>query len=501
MHLPLGTFAPKVKLGLVSASRNCFPRALSEARTKKLAAECRKLGLQLFAPQGDCRIIETRDHAQEAARQMQAAGCDAAVLYLGNFSPEIEDAVFAKDFPGPLMILAAAEESAATLCGDRGDALCGLLSTTMAIKKRGLWAKTYLPANPLVSAESGARAVAEFIDIMRVVKGVRGATIGLFGPRPRDFETCNYNVSAIMALGVEVEELGLFDLINETQKIKPEQARAILKSMKTEIGSPYPDEFLLKLAVFERAMLNYRERLKLSGATTQCWAEQEFALGHVPCFINARLAGRGFPVACENDVYSLVAELMAQYASRESVTILDINHSIPADLLPAKLAKLPIGDLVGMFHCGNTCTTRIKKPAMKYQLIMKRVMEPEKKEPEISRGTIEGHIAGSPLTLVQIHGDGDAPIAYIAEGEFLDIDPKTFGGTGTAYIPGFQRFYRNVLLGRFHHHTAVAFTRCGATLQAALTLLGVKSIYSPLPAHMPYPGENMFTAGLSREIQ
>jgi L-fucose isomerase-like protein len=499
MFLPLGAFSPKVKIGLVSASRNCFPRRLSEERTKRLLAECRKQGLTVFTPKGDCRIIETREHAQEAARQMQEAGCDAAVLYLGNFSPEIEDAVFAKGFPGPLMVIAAREETATRLYDDRGDALCGLLSATMAIKKRGLWSKTHLPANPLVSAEDGARAVAEFCKIIKVVKGIRNATIGLFGPRPRDFETCNYNVSAVMALGVEIEELGLFDLINETKKIKPEQAREIIKSMKKEIGSPFPDDFMQKLAVFEKAVLNFRDRLKLSGAATQCWAEQEFALRHVPCFINARLAGHGFPVACETDTYSLVAELMAQYATNESVTILDINHSIPRDLLPAKFSKIPAEDLVGMFHCGNTCTARIKNPAMKYQLIMKRAMEPQAKEADISRGTIEGQIIGSPLTLVQLHGDGDRPIAYIAEGEFLDTDPKTFGATGTAYIPGFQRFYRHTLLGKFHHHTAVAFNHCGHTLYEALRLLGVEAIHTPLPAGQLYPGENIFAAGPLKE--
>ena len=39
MYLPLGTYSPDIKLGLVSASRNCFPRALSEERTRRLRLE------------------------------------------------------------------------------------------------------------------------------------------------------------------------------------------------------------------------------------------------------------------------------------------------------------------------------------------------------------------------------------------------------------------------------------------------------------------------------
>jgi L-fucose isomerase-like protein len=96
MYLPLGTYSPEIKLGLVSASRNCFPRSLSEERTVRLIEGCNHAGINLFVPQGACCIIETKDHASEAARQFKEAGCDAVVYYLGNFSPEIEDAFFVK---------------------------------------------------------------------------------------------------------------------------------------------------------------------------------------------------------------------------------------------------------------------------------------------------------------------------------------------------------------------------------------------------------------------
>ena len=98
MYLPLGTFSPDVKIALVSASRDCFPRELSETRTDKLLAQCQKRDMSLFVPEGDCRIIESKAHALEAVRQIRAADCDAAVLFLGNFSPDIEDAYFVKKF-------------------------------------------------------------------------------------------------------------------------------------------------------------------------------------------------------------------------------------------------------------------------------------------------------------------------------------------------------------------------------------------------------------------
>ena len=154
MYLPLGTYSPDIKLGLVSASRNCFPRSLSEERTQRLLAGCRQAGIEPFVPDGPSQIIETKDHAIEAARQFKQAGCDAVVYYLGNFSPEIEDAYFIKLFEGPVMMIAAAEESGATLLEKRGDALCGLLSAALAVSvtvpetaKKPLLPKSAEPCN------------------------------------------------------------------------------------------------------------------------------------------------------------------------------------------------------------------------------------------------------------------------------------------------------------------------------------------------------------------
>jgi L-fucose isomerase-like protein len=482
---------------LVSASRNCFPRALSDERTNRLLEACRVAGLSPMVPQGDCRIIETKDHAVEAARQFKAAGCDAVVYYLGNFSGEIEDAVFVRAYDGPVMLLAAAEESGASLLQKRGDALCGLLSAALAVNKRGLSHRVHIPEHPVVSAEEGVLEIAHFLKVIKVFKGTRNATVGLFGPRPRDFETCNYNLASVNSIGVEVEELGLFDLQNEVRRIKEkgEGTGEIKADMKQEVPSIPDDEFATRLSVYEKAIKNFRDTLKLSGAATQCWSEQELSLRHVPCFINGRMAQNGFPIACENDCYSLIAELLGQYASDATVGILDINHSIPKDLHES-LANYPIRDMVGMFHCGNASTKRLKNPEMKFQVIMKRMMEPDT-APDITRGTIEGQFAASPITVVQVHGVGDALQAYIAEGHFLDLDPKTFGCTGTAYVPGFSRFYRHTLLGRFHHHAAVAFTHCGSVLYDAFKLLGLAQVHTPLPASIPYPGENIFRNGFS----
>jgi hypothetical protein len=112
-------------------------------------------------------------------------------------------------------------------------------------------------------------------------------------------------------------------------------------------------------------------------------------------------------------------------------------------------------------------------------------------------GKAAGHHARpGPATFFRLQGHSNGKLAsYIAPGEILDVDPKSFGGIGVFALPGFARFYRHVLVGEhFPHHGAVAFSNCASTLYDAMKLLGVSDIHVPLPAARLYPRENPFRA-------
>jgi L-fucose isomerase-like protein len=130
---------------------------------------------------------------------------------------------------------------------------------------------------------------------------------------------------------------------------------------------------------------------------------------------------------------------------------------------------------------------------MKYQLIMNRLMEPEGK-PDITRGTLEGRIRPGDITIFRLQSTADCQLrAYAAEGEILDIDPKSFGSIGVFAIQEMARFYRHVLIEkRFPHHTAVAFQHVGRTLFSAAKMLGIESFDFNRPSGQLFPTENPF---------
>jgi L-fucose isomerase-like protein len=147
------------------------------------------------------------------------------------------------------------------------------------------------------------------------------------------------------------------------------------------------------------------------------------------------------------------------------------------------------------FHCGNTPACKMcGDRTLKYQLIQHRLLEPAGSEPDFTRGTLEGDIAPSDITLFRLQCDSEGTLrAYIAEGEVLPVPTCSFGGIGIFAIPEMARFYRHVLIQkRYPHHGAVAFSHYGRALFEVFKLLGITDIAYNQPRNRPYPTENPF---------
>ena len=121
---------PKVKIGIVAVSRDCFPESLSVSRREALVkAYKEKYGEEDIYECPVC-IVESEIHMVQALEDIKKAGCNALAVYLGNFGPEISETLLAKHFDGPKMFVAAAEESGNNLLDGRGDAYCGMLNAS-----------------------------------------------------------------------------------------------------------------------------------------------------------------------------------------------------------------------------------------------------------------------------------------------------------------------------------------------------------------------------------
>jgi L-fucose isomerase-like protein len=488
---------PAIKIGLLAVSRDCFPIELSKKRRQRVAAVCTQRSIPICELD---TIIENENDVLKALDEAKSKNINALVLYLGNFGPEGPTTLMAQRFNGSVMLAAAAEESEKDLVDGRGDAYCGLLSASYNSGLRRL--RPYIPNVPVGDVEDVATMIQEFIPIARVVNGVKNLKIISFGPRPFDFLTCHAPIQPLFDLGVEImenSELDLYDIVRAEEK-NPEVHR-IAEEMTKELGqgNTYPD-LIEKLAQYEFALEKFMDKnlggQQYAAFANKCWPAFEKYFGHVPCYINSRLAAKGIPVACESDIYGALSEYMAVCATDLPPAILDINNTVPKDMYQENkdiIGDYALTDIWMGFHCGNVSSQCMLQPVMQYQLIMHRLVDPGDK-PSITRGTLEGQIKSGPVSIFRIQSTSDAEIkAYVADGEVLPIKPKSFGSIGVFAIREMGRFYRHVLLEeRFPHHTAVAFKHVAKTLFASCKMLGVEDVFFNYPKGVFYPSEYPF---------
>ncbi|RJW36504.1 fucose isomerase [Clostridiales bacterium TF09-2AC] len=489
---------PEVKIGIVAVSRDCFPESLSVNRRKALTEAYKKKYDASNIYECPICIVESEIHMVQALEDVKKAGCNALVVYLGNFGPEISETLLAKHFDGPSMFIAAAEESGNNLVQGRGDAYCGMLNASYNLKLRNI--KAYIPEYPVGTAEECADMIEEFVPIARAVVGLSSLKIISFGPRPLNFLACNAPIKQLYNLGVEIEEnseLDLFEAFN--RHAGDSRIPDVVKDMEAELGTGNrKPEILEKLAQYELTLLDwidghrgYRKYVAIAG---KCWPAFQTQFGFVPCYVNSRLTGRGIPVSCEVDIYGALSEFIGTCVSQDAVTLLDINNSVPADLyeedIKGRYSYTQKETFMG-FHCGNTSSKKLSFCEMKYQLIMARAL-PE----EVTQGTLEGDITPGDITFYRLQSTADNKLrAYIAQGEVLPVATRSFGAIGIFAIPQMGRFYRHVLIEKnFPHHGAVAFGHYGKAIYEIFKFIGVdvEEIGFNQPAGMLYKTENPF---------
>ena len=485
---------PELKLGIVAVSRDCFPMSLSENRRKAVVEAYKKnFNGEIY----ECQtVVESETDMLKAAEELREAGCNAQVVYLGNFGPETEETMLVKVFHGPSMVVAAAEEG--NLVQGRGDAYCGMLNASYNLKLRNI--RAYIPEYPVGTASECADMIHDFVPIARAIVGLKSLKIISFGPRPLNFLACNAPIKQLYNLGVEIEENSELDLFEAFNKhAGDERIPAKVKEMEEELGEGNKKpEILEKLAQYELTLLDwveehkgYREYVAIAG---KCWPAFQTQFGFVPCYVNSRLTGMGIPVSCEVDIYGCLSEFIGTAVSDDVVTLLDINNSVPDDMyeesIKGKFDYTHKDTFMG-FHCGNTCSRELAFCSMKNQMIMARSL-PE----EVTNGTLEGDIAPGEITFYRLQSTADNMLrAYIAQGEVLPVATRSFGSIGVFAIPEMGRFYRHVLIEKnYPHHGAVAFGHYGKALYEVFKYIGVpvEDINFNQPKGMMYPTENPF---------
>jgi len=449
--------SPEVKLAICGVSRDCFPAEITQRRMKVLVSACQQAGLDVFA----CKTtVESETHVRQALDELHAAKANALVIYLGNFGPEGPLSILARKFHGPVMAVAAAEESKDTsLVDGRGDALCGLLNASYNFRLRKC--NVYIPQYPVGLPRELVACIAHFRGLARVLLGVKALKIFTFGPRPQDFYACNAPIKPLYDLGVEVMENSELDLLQLFQAVDEgdRDVQAAARDMEAELGEGvnYPD-LLPRLARLEVALKRFAAdnlgTRQFGIFADKCWPAFEKAFGFTPCYVNSRLAAQGMPVACEVDCGSAVTMRALSAASNGVATCLDWNNNYGGD-----------DNKCILFHCGPvpqammTAKGRITDHAILANSVGKGC----------AYGCNVGRIAPGPMSFGNLITEDGRLKFYLGEGRFTTdpVPDDFFGCAGVAEFPDLQESLMRIGYAGHRHHTAVTMGSVAAPVREA----------------------------------
>ena len=492
---------PDVKIGIVAGSTDWMPSDIAVENRKRLVEiYTARYGADEIYECSIC-ITDNEVNIRRAMREIQKAECTAVCVYYANYGPESAGTLFAREFDGPVMFIAAAEEGSEPYIRDRKDALSGFINAGYALKLRGT--NVYIPNRPCGTYSQCADMIHEFIPIARTVMAVKDLKVISFGPRPSSYLASNAPNHLLYGIGVETGEYSELELYDSYKKHEGDKRiEKVMADMEQELGEICTPDIVPYLAQYELTLedwiRNHKGNRKYVTLTSTCWPAFPVNFGFVPCYVNSRLTGRGYPVACEVDVYGAVSEYIGQCVSNDVVALLNINNNIPGDVYEKKIEgrefngkKYEISDLFLGYHCGVTYSGRLAGAKLDYHFVNYQLIGEGQ-----SKGTVQGIIAPGPVTIFRLQGLRDGKLrAYVCQGQILPVSMETYGGQGIIAIPEMERFIRNVVLEKqYPNHCAVIFGHYGKELYAVLRQLGIEEIDFNHPKAVPYDHENMYAA-------
>ena len=490
---------PDIKLGIIVGSTDWMPQEVAINQRVKLV----ELYKSVYGEESiyECPICITDNEVsiKRALKDIQKNECNAICMYYANYGPESAGTLLAKEFGGPALFIAAAEEE--DLLYNRKDAMSGFINACYALKLRDT--QVYIPSNPVGTLAECAQMIHQFIPIARTLIAMESLKVISIGPRPSSYLAASAPNHLLYDLGIELAEFSELELLNSYEKhaqdMRIEKVVAEMTEELGEKGNKYPT-MLPKFAQYELTVedwiRNHKGNFKYITMTSTCWPAFPLNFGFVPCYVNSRMTGKGIPVACEVDVYGAVSEYIGQCISNDVVAILNLNNSVPQKVYEAQVKgqtfnghEFKQSDLCIGYHCGVTNSCKLQSCSSELHFVNNLLIGKEK-----STGTIHGQVVPGEVTIFRLQAMRDNKLrAYVAEGLILPVKLDTYGGYGVIAVPEFERFFRNVVLEKqFPNHAIVVFGKHGQQLFSIMQQLGIADIEYNHPANVPYTNENPF---------
>jgi len=459
----------RTTFGVVVGTRGFFPTHLAVQGRTEILRILKEQGFDtvcLGPREAKGGAIESLADARLCAElfKKHADRIDGVLVTLPNFGDEkaVANALRASGLQVPVLVHAWPDEPRKMKMGSRRDSFCGKMSVCNNLEQYDI-PFTLTDLHTVAPDTKAFRAdLARFGATCRVVRGLRGARLGVIGARTGPFNTVRFSEKLLEAAGISVETLDLSEVLGRAARLgKGDPAvRAKLQAIRqytdtARVGA----ERLERMARFGVVVDRWVKEMDLVGTAIQCWTALEEFYGIVPCTLMSMMSEALLPSACEVDVTGLVGMLALRLATESPAAIVDWNNNYGDEENKAVV-----------FHCSNLPKSLFKKAKMDTHEILAGSVGAEN-----TCGAIVGRLRNGPFTFCRVDTfDPAGEIrAYVGEGNLTNDPLETFGGYGVVEIPDLQALLRAICTLGFEHHVAIAMGQAARAIKDALeTYLG-----------------------------
>ena len=451
-------------LGVIIGNRDFFPdKLVAEARTEILDL-FKKLNITpVLLSDADSKLggVETFAEAQKCAAlfKQHENVIDGILVVLPNFGDEkgVAETIKWSGLNVPVLIQAYPDDLGKMDVVNRRDAWCGKISVCNNLYQFGI--KYSLTTKHVVSPsdETFISDLKNFVDVCRVVKGMRKVRIGAVGARPGAFNTVRYSEKILQRNGISVTTVDLSEILGNANKLTADDASVKEKLEKihayTSTGKT-PNDRLIQIAKLDVVLADFMQENSLDATAIQCWTSLQKNYGSNVCTSMSMMSENMLPSACEVDVTGTLSMYAMQLASGSPSALVDWNNNYADDDTKCVL-----------FHCGNWAKSFLPDIQISTAPILGTTVGTEN-----TYGALNGRTPAMPLTYGRISTDDCKGIikAYIGEGELTNDVLNTFGNRAVAQIKNLQGLMKYVCRNGFEHHVVMNASKTAGILKEAL---------------------------------
>ena len=453
----------KSTFAIFFGNRSLFPASFIESTRQEISSKLKLLGHKILMIPSDATrygAVETVNEGNIYANFLKQhdGEFDGIILCLPNFGDETGAIAALKRVQLPIFIHAYPDKLNEMGPAQRRDAFCGKFSVMDVFKQYGVRFTVQKPHVVDPNHQDFIANIDYFDKVCRVVKSIRGMTVGAIGARTTPFKTVRIDEIALQHHDITVETLDMADILSRIRSLKNEN---IIKEKKNQIESlasfsNVPDIAIDNIAKLGVVLDDIIEEYNMDSLAIRCWNELQKELHISPCVLACDSNERMIPIACELDIGSAITMHALSAATTNASACLDWNNNYKE-----------IEDKCILFHCGAVPPSLMtNKGNISDHLILANDIGAG-----CGYGCNIGRIRSVPFSFGNLLTDSGELKFYLGTGKFTEdpVPNNYFGCYGVAQINKLQDVLMHIGEFGHRHHVCIAEGDAIAPLGEALT--------------------------------